>query len=311
MVHRVQRAEHARGVRTCVAREVPTHLCPDVGGLADVEHVADRVGEPVHAGLVGEPRGEPQLGRVRVSDQLRQLEQLREADDPVAAGVLEQRMEQIGGCQHVAECPVRGLVGEAERGGQGAEPAVGHRVADQPSRHREGVDGRVGERLPSGRHQRVVEEGEVEAEVVADQHRAPDELDERREHLADSRCVGDHCVVDAGELRDERRDPLVGTDEGLIGAEQLTAAEPRRGHFGQRGGRWRAAGRLDVQDHEGHLAEGSPEVVEGSRRRHSHGESVANTCSMPGVLAGGSGPGTVGWWTPRHLFGIAVPPAGT
>ncbi len=71
IMHRVQRAEHARGVRTRVAREVPADLCPDISALADVEHVAGRVGEPVHAGLVGEPRGEPQLGRVRVTHQLR------------------------------------------------------------------------------------------------------------------------------------------------------------------------------------------------------------------------------------------------
>ncbi len=112
--------------------------------------------------------------------------------------------------------------------------------------------------------ERVVEEGEVEAEIVADQHRAADELEERGEHLADSRRVGDHRFGDAGESGDELRDPLVGTDKGLIGAEQLAAAEPRSGHLGQRSGGRRAAGRLDVEDHEGHLAEGSPEVVEGS-----------------------------------------------
>lgn len=184
--------------------------------------------------------------------------------------MLEQRMEQIGGRQHIGECPVRGLVGEAERGSQGAEPAVGHRVADQPPCHGERVDGRVGERLSSGRHQRVVEEGEVEAEIVADQHRAADELEERGEHLADPRRVDDHRLADAGERGDERRDPLVGTDKGLIGAEQLTAAEPCSGHFGQRSGRRRTAGRLDVEDHEGHLAEGTPEVVEGSLCRHAH-----------------------------------------
>ena len=71
MVHRVERAEHSRGVRTRVAREVLADLCPDVSALADVEHVAGGVGEPVHAGLVGELRGQPQLGRVRVTDQLR------------------------------------------------------------------------------------------------------------------------------------------------------------------------------------------------------------------------------------------------
>ena len=77
--------------------------------------------------------------------------------------------------------------------------------------------------------------------------------------------VDDHGVADAGEGGDERRDPLVGPDQGLEGAEQLAAPVPGRGHLGQRGGRRRTAGGLDVDHHEGHLAEGGPEVVERSR----------------------------------------------
>jgi hypothetical protein len=174
---------------------------------------------------------------MRMTDELRQHEEFPEAEDPVGTRVLQQRVEQVGGREDVGEGPVRGLVGETQGRGERAEPAVGDHLADEPSRHRESVDGRVGERLPAGRHEGVVEEGEIEAQVVTDEHRAPDELEERGEHLTHPRCVGDHRVTDTGEDGDERRDPSVRTHERLVGAEQLPAAEPRRGHFGQRGRR--------------------------------------------------------------------------
>ncbi len=40
----------------------------------------------------------------------------------------------------------------------------------------------------------VVEEAEVEAGVVGDQHRVGRELDEARQHLFDRRLAGDHLV---------------------------------------------------------------------------------------------------------------------
>ena len=69
----------------------------------------------------------------------------------------------------------------------------------------------------------MVEEGEVEAEVVAHHHRPAHELEERGEHLADPGGVHHHGVVDPGEGGDERGDALVGPHEGLVGAEQFAA----------------------------------------------------------------------------------------
>jgi len=145
-------------------------------------------------------------------------------------------VEEIAGGQHVVQGPVGRLVGEPEAGGQGAELAVGHLVPDQPARQRQRVHLEVGRGLAAGRHQCVVEEGDIEAKVVADQHGPADELEQGGEHLPDPGGVGHHGVADAGEGGDERRDPHVGTDEGPVGAEQFAAPVAGRGHLGEGAG---------------------------------------------------------------------------
>ena len=92
---------------------------------------------------------------------------------PNDAGPLQEGVEQVAGGEHVGQGPVGRLVGEPERGGQGAELAVGHHVADQAPGQGQGVDGGVGQAVPARGHEGVVEEGEVEAQVVADQTAAP------------------------------------------------------------------------------------------------------------------------------------------
>ena len=157
----------------------------EVGGLAHVEHVAGGVGEPVDAGPVGEAGGEAELGRLGVAHQPGQVEQLLEADDAERAGPLEQGVQQVAGGQDVGQRPVGRLVGEVQGGGQGAELAVGHHVAHEAAGQGQGVDGGVGQAVPAGGLEGVVEEGEVEADVVADDHPAAQELEERGEHLAE------------------------------------------------------------------------------------------------------------------------------
>ena len=79
------------------------------------------------------------------------------------------------------------LVVEPEPRRQRAEPAVGHLVAHEPAGERDRVDAPVGQRRPTGPLEGVAEEGEVEADVVADDHRVADELEQRRQHRTDAR----------------------------------------------------------------------------------------------------------------------------
>ena len=269
----------------------------EVGGLAHVEHGAGGVGEPVDAGTVGEPGGEAQLGGVGVTDQPGKVEQLIEAEDAVRAGPLEQGVEEIPGGQHVVEGPVRRLVREPEGGGQGAELAVGHHVPDQPrASARVSTVGLARGSRPVAT--RAWSRKETSNRRLWPTSTAPPTNSRKEGSISpDPRGVGHHGVADAGEGGDERRDPPVGPHEGLVGAEELATPVAGRRHLGEGGVRRGAPGGLHVDDHERHLAEWSPEVVEGPQCRNVHASSVANTCSIPWVLVGSSGAGTVGRWT--------------
>ena len=109
-------------------------------------------------------------------------EQVVEHGDAQARGPLEQRVQQVGRGQHVVERAVGGPVGEAEA----RRPAcrAGGRGTSSPSRRR--ARARVSTvRAPtvarSVADQGGVEERHVEAQVVADQHGAADELEQRRQ----------------------------------------------------------------------------------------------------------------------------------
>jgi hypothetical protein len=126
------------------------------------------------------------------------------------------------------------LVGKVENGGEGAEFAVGHHVPDEPASQGQGVDGGVLQTITTGGNKGMVEEGKVEPHVVADNHRAPDELEEGREHGSDGGCVSHHCVADPGEGGDERRNAFIGFHQCLEGAQHLSTPIASRCHLGER-----------------------------------------------------------------------------
>jgi hypothetical protein len=154
-----------------------------------------------------------------MADQPGEIEQLGETEDPERPGPLEQGVKEVSGGQHVGEGTVRGSVRQSERRGQGPQLAVGHGVTDESTGQGQRVHRVVGQRFSVRRDQRVVEEGEVEADVVAHEHRAADELQQRGQHGPGGRGSEHHGVGDAGQGADERGDPLVGLDQGLEGAE--------------------------------------------------------------------------------------------
>ena len=155
-----------------------------------------------------------------------------------------------------------GLVVEAEARGQRAEPAVGHLVADQAAGQGDGVDlHRVVAGVP-GPLERGAQEGDVEADVVADDHGAPQELEQRRQHRLDARRRRDHRVGEPGEHGDLRRDRPARVDERLERAEALAAADLDRADLGDGVVGAVAAGGLEVEDAERDVGQRRAEVVE-------------------------------------------------
>jgi hypothetical protein len=89
------------------------------------------------------------------------------------------------------------------------------------------------------------------------------ELQERRQHRLDRRRGRDHRLGDAGEHGDERRDGRTRVDQGGELAQFLPAAHLHRADLGDAPAFGRAAGRLQVDDHERRAEERArPRVVE-------------------------------------------------
>ena len=120
--------------------------------------------------------------------QLGERHEVVESEHAEAGGALEQQVEEVGGGERVVERPVGRAVVESEPAGERAEAAVGHLVAHEPAGERGRVDHGRRDRRSAVAFERRPQEREVEPDVVADEHRVADEVDERAEHGA--RCAG-------------------------------------------------------------------------------------------------------------------------
>ncbi len=113
-----------------------------------------------------------------------------------------------------------------------------------------------------------LQEPQIERGVVRDEHAVTGELEECRQHRVDAGRGRDHAVGDAGEDRDEGRDRLAWVDQRVQLTEHLAAAHLYRTDLGDARGGWRAAGGLEVDDHEGDLAQRDAQFVEGALDRN-------------------------------------------
>ena len=146
--------------------------------------------------------------------------------------------------------------------GQGAELVVLDLVAHETAGDAQRVDARMVELRCAVATKRSVQEARVEAEVVADDHRAPDELEQRREDLVDLRGGQHHRFGDAGEHGDERRDRLTRVHERVEDAEALATLVLHRTDLGDRAVVRRGARGLEIQHDERDLGERGRQVVE-------------------------------------------------
>src|SRR5258706_13620785 len=97
--------------------------------------------------------------------ELRQRQQVVEAENAPGRGPLEQNMQEVARGQRVVERAVTRLMVEAQARRERAEATVGHLVSDQAAGEGARIDERVGEARPAGALERDAEKAGVEAHV--------------------------------------------------------------------------------------------------------------------------------------------------
>ncbi len=110
-----------------------------------------------------------------------------EAEHAERPRVLQQRVEDLGGCSRVGVGAVYGFDRGSEVARQRLEAKVRHVVTQQPPGERDRIDATVAQSRVPERDQRGVEERHVEANVVTDDDRVAHEL--QRTAGVPRRCV--------------------------------------------------------------------------------------------------------------------------
>jgi hypothetical protein len=143
------------------------------------------------------------------------------------------------------------LGGRPEEVGERGEARAGHASREQTTGEADRVDD--GDGQPPSREllDLPVEEAEVEAGIVRDEHRVAGVLEEPAYGCGRSRCAGEVGVDDPGERGDERREPRPGIDERLERASKSEAVDANRPDLANPGLPRAEPGRLQVDDHKG------------------------------------------------------------
>ncbi len=117
---------------------------------------------------------------------------------------------------------------------------------------------------------RRLEEADVVRGVVRHEHAPVEELQQGGQHLLDARRLRHHRLGDAGEDGDERRQGDPGIHQRLQRPQLLAHAIAGRPHLGDLAGGGRPPGGLQVEDAEGDLRQGHPQVVEAGLEGDGH-----------------------------------------
>jgi hypothetical protein len=222
---------------------------------------------------------------LRVAGDGGESQEVVESENAEAPRPFEHDVQQIGRGQRVVQGPVGGPAGESEVLGQRPQLAVADLVPDQAAGEGARVDDPVGARqaFVPGSHQGGVEEGQVEPDVVAHQHGAGGELQERREHGGDGRRREHHGGGDARQDGDGGRDRPSRVHEGGVGPEALAAPHLDRSDLGDGALGGRPPRRLEVDDAERNVHEGRPEVVERSLTGEHGWHGIEHTFDAQGA----------------------------
>ncbi len=215
MLDRRQLPQHLVGPAPVVPVEVGPHPGAQVGRLAHVEDLAGPVAEQVHPGAAGEGVGQADLAVVGGAPGGGQLQQVLQVGDAEGAGPLEEAPEHVGGGPGILQGPMVGGDRGPEVGGQRTEAQVAHLRTDEAPGQGGGVHRPVGQPPVAEPLGGGVEEGEVEAHVVADHHRLAEELEEGGQSGLDGGGLDHHGLGDAGEHGDEGGDLAVRVHQGV------------------------------------------------------------------------------------------------
>ena len=205
------------------------------GRLADEQHGAPPVAEEVDARDPRHPGRERELGGRGVDADLREGDEVVEPEDAPRRRVFEQGVEQLGRRGRVGVRAVHGFGVGPEVLRERVEAQVGDVVAHEAAGHPDRVDPTVRQRRVAVGDECGIEEAAVEPDVVPDDDRVAEELQDRRQQFTDPGRRHDHRLRDAGEQRDRRRDRDTRVHERVDPAEQLTAAQLQRADLGDRG----------------------------------------------------------------------------
>ena len=146
----------------------------------------------------------------------------------------DQREQDLRGRLGVGERPVTRPRRRAEEVRERREPDALDPAGEQPPREPDGVDDRCGD-SPAGQPlDLAVEEADVEARVVRDEHRVAGELEEAAHRELDRRCAAQLARVDPGQRRDRGRQRPARVDERLEPLLELEAAHPHRADLADR-----------------------------------------------------------------------------
>jgi hypothetical protein len=86
-------SEQGTDLSAIVAREIGAHSGTEIGGLADVEHIASGIAEEVDAGGARQGVSEAKFLCTGVTSHLRQGEKIVETGDTETAGALDEEMQ--------------------------------------------------------------------------------------------------------------------------------------------------------------------------------------------------------------------------
>ena len=254
--------EHFAPVGGGVA-QVAADALAQVLRLADVQQTPVLTGEAVDAGSLGQC-GDACTSQMAdeapaVAGPVLKVEQFAEAQHPVAAQQLAELKKDLDGHARVAERAVSIDDRNTEVSGQRVERAPAQARQEAAGQAQRAAAG-LFEDLAAQRQARGIQERDIEAGVVGDEHGAGRELDETRQHHRDGRPLGQHVLGDAGELGDEVGQAASGVYELGELSDDATALDAQRADLDDAvAAARRAAGGLEVDDDEWGLVEAAGE----------------------------------------------------
>ena len=149
--------------------------------------------------------------------------------------------------QHIAHRAVAGGSCEAVTAHDRVQ-TMAARLGVQPARHAHRAQ-RAHAQIDAFAGRGILQETVVEAYVVRDQHGTFEQFQQPGQHLGQARGSGDHRIVDAGELLNERRDAAGGVDQGVEPGDLTPVLDAHRGDFGDAVAHRVGAGGFQVEQH--------------------------------------------------------------